>query len=402
MMKKQFLALVLSALMLAGCAAQNNAQESAQESAEESAGVAVQVAEVESRDISTDDRVSGAVASDDETSVFVSTNAKVLKCDYEAGDSINKGDVICTLDLEATMASYNAASINYNSASQNYKQQQAVFAQQIENLENTIALHEKTLSDTKALFEIGAASQMEIDNLQMQLDNERTQLASLQATRSSTLNQLRASMESSRSSIEQLSGILKDVDGRGNVIAPASGTLATLTAKEGSFVSASMPVAVINDPAKMKILVSVSEALVPKLSVGDEVDVTVAASSAQFTGTIRSLDSTANAQTKLYQVTVSVPADVTGLISGMFADVTFHTAASKNAVVVPSEAIMTGEGGQYVYVVEGGAAKYVAVTTGLNGAGVTEVLTGLKAGEQLVTVGQQYLSDGETVRIVEG
>ena len=42
------------------------------------------------------------------------------------------------------------------------------------------------------------------------------------------------------------------------------------------------------------------------------------------------------------------------------------------------------------------------VTTGLTGNGVTEILTGLAAGQQLVTVGQAYLNDGDPVRIVSG
>jgi len=57
---------------------------------------------------------------------------------------------------------------------------------------------------------------------------------------------------------------------------------------------------------------------------------------------------------------------------------------------------------QYVYVVEENAAKYVEVTTGLTGSGVTEVTSGLTEGQQLVTVGQTYLKDGQAVRIVSG
>jgi len=54
-------------------------------------------------------------------------------------------------------------------------------------------------------------------------------------------------------------------------------------------------------------------------------------------------------------------------------------------------------------VVENGTtARYVEVTTGLTGSGVTEVKSGLKAGEQLVYVGQAYLEDGTAVRIVSG
>ncbi len=50
----------------------------------------------------------------------------------------------------------------------------------------------------------------------------------------------------------------------------------------------------------------------------------------------------------------------------------------------------------------GGVAKYVEVTTGLTGAGVTEILSGLEGGEYLITVGQTYVSDGAGIRIVGG
>ena len=68
----------------------------------------------------------------------------------------------------------------------------------------------------------------------------------------------------------------------------------------------------------------------------------------------------------------------------------------------PSEAILNRSGVQFVYVVENDIAKYVEVTTGLTGSGVTEIVSGLTAGQQLVTVGQAYLADGDPVRIVSG
>ena len=209
-------------------------------------------------------------------------------------------------------------------------------------------------------------------------------------------------MQSYKSNVQQLSSVMENVDSRGNVIAPVSGTLISLSAAENGYVSPSMPVAVIDGAEQMKVQVSVSESLVPKLAIGDAVDVSVSAADQHFTGTIRSAEQAANMQTKLYTVTISVPAEVSGLMSGMFADVTFHTDTSANTVVVPTEAIMTSNGTQYVFVVEDGTAKYVEVTTGLTGAGVTEVLSGLTPGQQLVTVGQSYLADGDPVRVVSG
>ena len=350
------------------------------------AGTAVQVVTVTQGSIATENKVSGKISADNESTIMVATSAKCTAVYANAGDEVSAGDVICTLDLGSTLSSYNAATISYNSSVQSYQDQKAVFDAQIN-------LYQKNVDDLKALFEIGAASQVEIDQAELQLK-------SAIATRNSTLSQLEAVMQSAKSNVEQLSTALENVDSKGNVIAPISGTLVTMNAVENSFVSTSMPVAVIDGADQMKVVVSVSETLVPKLAAGDTADVYISSIDQSFTATIRSVERAANVQTKLYTVTLGIPADVTGLLSGMFADVTFHTDVSENTIVVPTEAILTSNDVQYVYVVENDTARYVEVTTGLTGSGVTEITSGLTAGEQLVTVGQAYLADGDPVRIV--
>lgn len=350
------------------------------------AGTAVQVVTVTQGSIATENKVSGKISADNESTIMVATSAKCTAVYANAGDEVSAGDVICTLDLGSTLSSYNAATISYNSSVQSYQDQKAVFDAQIN-------LYQKNVDDLKALFEIGAASQVEIDQAELQLK-------SAIATRNSTLSQLEAGMQSAKANVEQLSTALENVDSKGNVIAPISGTLVTMNAVENSFVSTSMPVAVIDGADQMKVVVSVSETLVPKLAAGDTADVYISSIDQSFTATIRSVERAANVQTKLYTVTLGIPADVTGLLSGMFADVTFHTDVSENTIVVPTEAILTSNDVQYVYVAENDTARYVEVTTGLTGSGVTEITSGLTAGEQLVTVGQAYLADGDPVRIV--
>ena len=389
MNQKRILSLALAAAMALSLTACGSKSDSSSSADDTPTGVAVQVQPVTADTISTENKVSGKVISDNESSVFVASSAKCTAVYVDAGDMVSAGQKLCTLDLASTISSYNAANISYNSAVQSYQDQKNVFDSQI-------ALYTKNVNDLKALKEIGAASQTEIDQAQLQLE-------SAQATKNSTLSQLEAGMQSYKSNVEQLSTVLENVDGAGNVIAPISGTLVSLNAEENAFVSPSMPVAVIDGVDQMKISVSVSEALVPKLTIGDSVDVAVSAASQTFTGAIRSVEQAANAQTKLYTVTVSVPSDVSGLLSGMFADVTFHTDTASGAIVVPTESILTSGSTQYVYVVQDdNTAKYIEVTTGLTGNGVTEITSGLSAGQQLVTVGQSYLSDGAAVRVVSG
>ena len=389
MNQKRILSLALAAAMALSLTACGSKSDSSGSADDTPTGVAVQVQPVTADTISTENKVSGKVVSDNESSVFVASSAKCTAVYVDAGDMVSAGQKLCTLDLASTISSYNAANISYNSAVQSYQDQKNVFDSQI-------ALYTKNVNDLKALKEIGAASQTEIDQAQLQLE-------SAQATKNSTLSQLEAGMQSYKSNVEQLSTVLENVDGAGNVIAPISGTLVSLNAEENAFVSPSMPVAVIDGVDQMKISVSVSEALVPKLTIGDSVDVAVSAADQTFSGSIRSVEQAANAQTKLYTVTVSVPSDVSGLLSGMFADVTFHTDTASGAIVVPTESILTSGSTQYVYVVQDdNTAKYIEVTTGLTGNGVTEITSGLSAGQQLVTVGQSYLSDGAAVRVVSG
>ena len=388
-MNKRICSLALAAAMaltLTACSGEKDGGDGSRQ--QPPAGVAVQVTEVTAGDIAVENRVSGKVAADSETSIMVASAAKCIEVYVQAGDTVKAGDRICKLDLASTQSNYNAASISYQSAVDSYNAQKAI-------LDKQLALAETNLANTKALYEIGAASRLEIDQAELAV-------AQAKAGRTSALAQLEAGMQSYKANVQQLSGVMDNVDREGNVIAPVDGTLVSLSAVENGYVSNTMPVAVIDGVDQMKITVSVSEALVPKLAIGDEVDVTVASAGVSFTGTIRSVEKTANVQTKLYAVVVSVPADVSGLMSGMFAEVSFRTDASADTIVIPTEAILTANGRQYVYVVEGDAARYVEITVGLTGTGVTEVVSGLTAGQKLVVVGQSYLTDGDAVRVVSG
>ena len=383
--QKLFAGLLAAAMTLALTACGSKEPEEETPAAE---GIAVQVQTVTANTISTENKVSGQVSADNASTILIASAAKCTAVYKNAGDQVQAGEKICTLDLGSTLSGYNAARISYQAAVQSYQDQKSI-------LDKQVSMAQDNVNNTKALFEIGAASQLEVDQAELNYENAV-------AGRNSALSQLEAGIQNAKSGVEQLDTALDNVDANGNVLAPQSGTLVTMNAVEGSYISNSMPLVVIDGADQMKVTASVSEALVPKLTVGDKAEVSVSAADATFTATIRSVERAASMQTKLYTVVLTVPADVGGLMSGMFADVTFRTDTAENTIVVPTEAILTSNHVQHVFVVEDGAAKYVEVTTGLTGSGVTEVTSGLTEGEQLVTVGQAYLSDGDPVRVVSG
>ncbi|USF27504.1 hypothetical protein N510_002451 [Firmicutes bacterium ASF500] len=367
-------------------------------------------------------------------------------------------------DQEALFdAQIGLAEKSISDAEQSYKDQEALFNSQIALAEKAVsdaqksyeeqaaffdaqlALAEKNVSDLEALMEIGAAAQIEIDQARLNLQsvqttrsttltqletgvqsakanlqsiqttksttmaqletgvqNAKTSLQSVQVSKSATLSQLESGMRTAESNIDQLKTVMENVDSKGNVVAPAAGKILSLNAAENSYVGPTAPVAVIDSAPRLEISVMVSESLVPRLSLQDEADVTISALDLTVTGLIQEIDEKANPQTKLYTVTLWTQEEVEGLRAGMFADVTFRTDVSTDTIVIPTEAILTTSEGQNVFVVEDGKARYVPVVTGLTGNGVTEITEGLSAGDQLVVVGQSYLTDGDPVRIVSG
>lgn len=85
---------------------------------------------------------------------------------------------------------------------------------------------------------------------------------------------------------------------------------------------------------------------------------------------------------------------------GQFVNVTLTLSELTNATVVPSQAVQTGQNGQFVYVVKPDqTAEERPITTGLTYQGETVVQTGLLAGETVVTDGQLRLAPGVKVSV---
>ncbi len=92
---------------------------------------------VEAQDIASENTVSGQVTAGSETSVYVTATAKCTAVYVEAGDAVKAGDVICSLDMESSLAQYRAAEIGYTSAASSYSDQKNI-------LDRQVALYEKT------------------------------------------------------------------------------------------------------------------------------------------------------------------------------------------------------------------------------------------------------------------
>ncbi len=87
------------------------------------------------------------------------------------------------------------------------------------------------------------------------------------------------------------------------------------------------------------------------------------------------------------------------LLPGMFATIDIDVGKPQQLITLPQTAITFNPYGNTVYLVDGNAAHQTFVTTGMARGDQVSVLTGVKAGDVVVTAGQMKLRNGTPVRV---
>jgi membrane fusion protein, multidrug efflux system len=117
-------------------------------------------------------------------------------------------------------------------------------------------------------------------------------------------------------------------------------------------------------------------------------------------GELTFVNNTVDEATGTIQLKATFPNENNVLWPGQFVHVALNLSELTNAVVVPSQAIQTGQNGMFIYVVKPDqTVEERPVTIGITYQGKTVVQTGLKTGETVVTDGQLRLAPGVKVNI---
>jgi hypothetical protein len=166
---------------------------------------------------------------------------------------------------------------------------------------------------------------------------------------------------------------------------PTDGQVAALGFKEGA--SSSGETITIVGTGVQGVAVTVPLAQIDQVKTGQRVAITADGSRAVLHGTVTSIGivSSSSGSSTTFPVTIRLDADSPHLYDGVGADAVITTGTARNVLTVPNSALHTGLGSvRTVTVASGGKTSTVAVTVGLSGDDVTQVETGLKAGEQVV------------------
>jgi len=181
------------------------------------------------------------------------------------------------------------------------------------------------------------------------------------------------------------------------VLAPITGIVTRLMARDGMYVSKDTEMFTIADLSRVWVLVDVFEHQLAWLRPGLEAEIEVPAyPGKQWQGVVDYLYPDLDPKTRTLRVRLVFPNPNRLLKPNMFAEVVIQGGPRKNVLKIPSEAlIVTGERKSVVLVLGDGRFQPVDVVSGMHQGGEVEILSGLHAGDTVVVSGQ-FLIDSES------
>jgi len=352
-------------------------------------------------------------------------DGEVAQIHFAEGQEVKKGDLLFTLDQRPLQAALHQAEAVLGRDTAQLQQAEAVVAQNMAaekqaeaNLARDMAQLENARSQVrryKGLIDEGAISTELYDQVQ-------TTAAALEATiqaDQAAITNARASIRAAQATAENVKAAIKADQavvenarvqlGYTAIRAPMDARAGNLLVRVGSAVKArddSAQMVVLNQNRPIYVSFSVPEQSlmdIKKYLAAGSVRVQAAPrgqTRSPGTGQLTFVNNAVDAATGTIQLKATFDNQNSSLWPGQFADVVVTLAVQPNLTVVPSQAIQTGQQGQYVYVVRSDmTVESRPVTLGRTLDGDAVVEKGLQPGETVVTDGQLRLVPGTRVQV---
>jgi len=248
------------------------------------------------------------------------------------------------------------------------------------------------------------AALQNLETVQVESDNQRKAAELDVKAKQSALNAAQAelSLKEADPRAVDLAGLYANVDeARANlaanqysyqktqIIAPVDGIVSKVEYDVGENIAAFTQMMSIITPLP-KIEVDISESDIAKVELNDEAEITLDAygDDIVFPGKVTFIEpaETEIAGVVYYKIKIVLEDMLDKDIKpGMTANVTITTDKKENVIAVPQRAIITKNGKKIVRVLKRGEIEEVEVETGLKGDANTEIISGLKEGDEVIT-----------------
>ncbi len=294
--------------------------------------------------------LTASAKADKEVTIASETLGRVSKIGFEKGDQVKEGQPLIWLEDSTLRAEIAQAEVDKNIAALDYRKF-------------------KALADKNA-----NVSQFQLEQSRLRLEASRARLTAL-STRLSKLT----------------------------IKAPISGHVVTRETEVGAIVSPGLPLSRIVSIRPIKVLTGIPEVAIADFSIGKEAVITFDAyPDREYKGKVGYLSPEVNRKTRIFNCELTLPNENMTILPEMSAKVTFIRKTLSGSILIPQTAVLELTDGHAVFVVDkGNVARLRKVGIEDTAGEMALVISGVKAGDRLVTLGQRSLIEGDRVEVVE-
>ena len=268
------------------------------------------------------------------------------------------------------------------------------------NKQMSLALQESYLEVTNAM-----KNDPEIQGWQRQitdLQEEQSHLSSAKAAivNGGTATATKATLETQE--LTQGDAIAKIQEAKDGIKAGCNAVITEVAVVEGATVTSGTKILSLANLDDVQVNMQVSKTDLPKISVGQKVDITI--NGKAYNGEITQISGSATKNANgvaVVDTTIKVTNPDKDIILGVEANNKIHAEKAENTIVLPYEYVLTDEEGDYVFVLENGVAVRKAVTIGISTSTEAQIVEGLSENDKVITTNLDVLTDGMPVVAME-
>ena len=302
-------------------------------------------------DITLYTELTGTVEPVSRASVMPKISGEILEVNFQAGDTVQAGQVLCKIDSDAlrTMElQMQSASVAADTAA-------------------------RELARLQPLFDGGFVSQQQFQQAQDAATSARLAYETAKT-------QYDLQMEYT------------------TVTAPIGGVIESRGIELHDHVSPSAPICVISGGDQLQVNFGVTEKVMKNMNVGDAL--TVEKNGSTYEGNLTEIGAMVNAS-GLYDAKAAVSQGAS-LTNGAKVKLTVVMDRAEGAMTVPVDAVNYANGNAFVYCYEDGTAKKTMVEAGIYDSQNMEIISGLEADSQVIVTWSNELVDGQQVLLDDG
>lgn len=262
----------------------------------------------------------------------------------QSGQKVSKGQVLAILDA-------------------------AVVEQQMEALQPQLTLLRSVYEKQQALWKQNIGTEVQLMSAKAQYEGVEKQIAAMKAQ--------------------------KDLY---RVVSPINGTVDAVNLKVGEAASPGMTGIRVVSYDKLKAEANLGENYLGKVKQGDPVSLILQDVNDTIKTSLSYVAQAVDPASRAFMVQVRLGSN-SRIHPNMSCIMKIANYENSHALVVPVSVIQNTSKGTMLYVADGGTAKAVLVTTGRNANGQVEILSGLKAGDKVITVGYESMEEGQHISI---